>query len=71
MMTCEERLAGYEAMQREVEHSFRETEQKLIRLKAEGKIKTVTYRELLNRKYYEQTMLDLYARYGLREKTED
>ena len=44
--------------------------EKMDGLKAQGKVKTVTYQQLMSRKLMYQNMLSLYQIYGLIEKGE-
>lgn len=64
-MTDQEKLAAYESMRAEVERRYAELLSTLERLKAEGRTKTVTYRENLGWKQYYRAILELYQKYGL------
>lgn len=59
------RLAAFEAMLSEVRERHRRTLKQMEALKAEGKTKTATYRQLMGNKLNDQTLLSLYERYGL------
>lgn len=61
-MTREE---NFERMLRDVQANCRDTAEKMERLRAEGKTKTATYRELLGNKLLYQNMLSMYRIYGL------
>ena len=69
-MTDEQRLAAYEAMQREIETLYADASARLERLKAQDKQKTASYREALGWKVWYKNVLELYARHGLAEKPE-
>lgn len=61
-MTREER---FEQMLEDVQKAYASTVARMKVLQAEGKTKTVTYRELLGNKLMYQTVLDLYRAHGL------
>ena len=63
----ESRLAAFEKMLAAVEDNLRQTEQKMKKLKDEGKEKSATYRQLMANKLQYQNMLSLYRLYGLIE----
>ncbi len=63
----ESRLAAFEKMLAAVEDNLRQTEQKMKKLKGEGKEKSATYRQLMANKLQYQNMLSLYRLYGLIE----
>lgn len=63
----ESRLAAFEKMLAAVEDNLRQTEQKMKKLKEEGKEKSATYRQLMANKLQYQNMLSLYRLYGLIE----
>ena len=67
-MTEQERLEAFEKMLAAVRQQYEATEQKLQRLKTEGKEKTVTFRQLMGDKLTYRQMLSLYAVYGLLEE---
>ncbi len=60
-----DREERFEQMLRHVQDSYDETVQKLERLRADGRTKTVTYRELVGNKLMYQNMLDMYRSFGL------
>ncbi|MCQ2437905.1 MAG: hypothetical protein MJ099_05865 [Clostridia bacterium] len=63
-----DKLERYEQMQADVMKQYRETETAMAQLKAEGKIKTATYRQLFANKMMLTELLSLYKRYGLEDK---
>ena len=67
-MTEQERLEAFEKMLAAVRQQYDAAEQKLQLLKAEGKEKTVTFRQLMGDKLMYRQMLSLYAVYGLLEE---
>ena len=64
-MNSEQRLEAFEKMLQAVEQNYEIAEDKMRRLKAEGKEKTATYRQLMGNKLQYQQMLSLYKLYGL------
>lgn len=63
---CEEpRLARFEAALAALQQRREENERQLSRLKAEGKEKTVRYRELLGQKLTDGYLLDHFKQFGL------
>ena len=63
----EERLNAFEKMRSDILAQNDSVTEKLASLKAEGKEKTVTYRQLLTNKLQYQTILSYYRTYGLWE----
>lgn len=63
-----ERQEKFEAMLAAIRLQERQTAEKLAQFKAEGKTKTVTYRQLLSNKLRYRELLDLYRLYGLLEE---
>ena len=63
-----ERLAAFEAMLAEVERQYRETEERMAALKALGRERSATYRQLLGNKLTLRQMLSLYESHGLRKE---
>lgn len=61
----ESRLEAFEKMLQAVQESYISADSKMRKLKAEGKEKTVTYRQLMGDKMRYQQMLSLYEIYGL------
>ena len=62
MKTREER---FEAMLRDIMNQYDSTVRKMDALKAEGKNKSVTFRQLLSSKLTLQNILAIYKTYGL------
>lgn len=60
-----ERVEQFEQMLADVRANYDTVTAKLDKLKAEGRTKTVTYRELLGNRMMLRHMLDLYKAYGL------
>ena len=67
-MTKEERLTAFEEMLAAILERYETTTEKMTALKAEGKEKTVTYKQLLADKLQLQAILSYYRAYGLLEK---
>ena len=61
-----QRLAAFEAMLAAVEAQYADTTGKMDALKAAGRVKSATYRQLFAKKLNLQDMLTLYEVYGLR-----
>lgn len=59
------REQDFERMLTAVRDNYQATVDKMEQLKAEGKVKTVTFRQLLGDKMLYQAMLSLYKSYGL------
>lgn len=64
----ENRLEAFEEMLSEVMQKYSETSAKLDMLKAEGKTKTASFRELLGEKLTCRYMISLYEKHGLFQK---
>lgn len=64
-MENESRLEAFERMLKAVQENYRNADEKMRQLKAEGKEKTATYRQLMGNKMQYQSMLSLYEIYGL------
>ena len=64
----EERLNAFEKMLSDILAQYDSVTEKLAVLKAEGKEKTVTYRQLFTNKLQYQTILSYYRTYGLLDK---
>ncbi len=60
-----EREEKFEKMLCAIQEEYAEVCNKMEALKAEGKIKTVTYKQLMARKLTLQNMLSMYEIYGL------
>ena len=67
----EERLYAFEKMISDILAQYDSVAEKLEVLKAEGKEKTVTYRQLFTNKLQYQTILSYYRTYGLLDKDKD
>lgn len=63
----EKRLKAFEDMLKAILFQYDSTVEKMANLKAEGKEKTVTYRQLFANKLQLQAMLSYYRAYGLIE----
>ncbi len=61
----ENRLKAFEKMLADVVSHYNSTTEKMIKLKAEGKEKTATYRQLFADKLQYQMILSYYRTYGL------
>jgi len=60
-----DRSAAFEEIYREVTESLAAIPPELEKLKAEGKEKTVRYRELLGQKLLNSHIIDMFKRYGI------
>lgn len=63
-----EREEKFEKMFQAIQEEYTETVNKMEKLKMEGKVKTVTYRQLTSTKIMLQNMLSRYEIYGLLER---
>lgn len=63
-MMYEKRLESFEDMLAAILKKYGDTTEKMAKLKAEGKEKTVTYRQLFAYKLQLQAMLSSYRTYG-------
>ena len=63
----ENRLEAFEKMLDAVQQNYESVDAKMKQLKAEGKEKTATYRQLMGNKMQYQNMLSLYEIYELLE----
>lgn len=66
-MSDAERLAAFETMLAAVRESHAQTDEKMRRLRGQGKEKTATYRQLMGNRMVYQNLLSLYRAYGLIE----
>ena len=64
-MTDSQRLEAFEKMLSDVQNRFREADDKMKRLKAQGREKSATFRQMMGQKLQYQDMLILYRLYGL------
>lgn len=62
------RLEAFEKMLSAVWENHEKAQQKMKQLKAEGKEKSATYRQLMGSKLQYQNMLSMYRTYGLIEE---
>lgn len=69
-MTDENRLEQFEAMLAAVRKNYGDAARKMEKLKAEGKTKSATYRQLMGNKLMYQSMISMYQVYGLMEEGE-
>ena len=65
----EKRLEAFENMLKAILSQYDSTVEKMAKLKAEGKEKSATYRQLFASKLQLQAMLSYYRTYGLLEDT--
>ena len=63
-----DRLQAFETMLEAVQQGYEEAAQKMQALKAQGKEKTVTYKQHMANKLLYMNMLSLYRLYGLLEQ---
>ena len=64
-MSKEDRLKAFETMLQAVQENCRVTEEKMKRLKEQGKEKSATYRQLMGNKLQYPNMLSMYRIDGL------
>lgn len=64
-MTERERLEAFEKMLQNVKERYADSANKMKKLKAEGKEKTVTYKQLMADKLTMQKILSMYEVYGI------
>ena len=62
-----EREERFERMLAEIQAEYASIEQRMAVLRAEGKTKTVTFRQLMGNKLMYQSMLSMYREHGLIE----
>ena len=62
------RLKAFEDMLAAVKKEYADILSKMEKMKMDGKVKTVTYQQMMSRKMPYQNMLSLYEIYGLTEK---
>ena len=67
-MTQAERLAAFEAMLASVQEQSRQVEAQMRALKAEGKERSATYRQLMGNRLQLEQLLAMYKAYGLTEE---
>lgn len=64
-MTDAERLAAYEAMHAFVQAEYDRAAARMAELRAAGREKSATYRQMMGNKLTCQNILELYKMYGL------
>ena len=64
----EKRLKAFEDMLAAILRQYDDTTEKMAKLKADGKEKTVTYRQLFANKLQLRAMLSYYQTYGLMDE---
>ncbi len=67
-MSKEERLEAFEKMLQNVNDRYSDIISKMEKLKVEGKIKSVTYNQLMTEKLALQKIISMYEIYGLIER---
>ena len=67
-MDKEQRLEAFEKMLSAIEENYAGIVSKMEALKAQGREKSATYRQLMGNKLMYKDMLSLYELYGLKEK---
>ena len=67
-MTQTERLAAFEAMLQSVQEQSRQVEAQMRALKAQGKERSATYRQLMGNRLQLAQVLAMYRAYGLTEE---
>lgn len=67
-LQSKDRLDAFEKMLIAVQENYEQTDNKMKQLKAEGKEKSATYRQLMGNKLQYQNMLSMYRLYGLLEE---
>ncbi len=67
-MDKEKRLEAFEKMLSAIEENYAGIVSKMETLKAQGKEKSATYRQLMGNKLMYKDILSLYELYGIREK---
>ena len=67
-MDQEQRLEAFEKMLSAIEENYAGIVRKMEALKAQGREKSATYRQLMGNKLMYKEMLFLYELYGIKEK---
>ena len=67
-MDKEKRLEAFEKMRSAIEENYAGILSKMEALRAQGREKSATYRQLMGNKLMYKDMLSLYELYGLKEK---
>lgn len=69
-MNSKSRLEAFEKMLSAVQNGYETANNKMVKLKAEGKEKTATFRQLMGDKMLYKSMLSMYKIYGLTDDNE-
>ena len=64
-MTDQERLDAFEKMLQNIKDRYADSASKMKKLKAEGKEKSVTYKQLMAEKLTMQKIMSMYEIYGI------
>ena len=64
-MENEKRLEAFEKMLEAVKNNYETADNKMKRLKAEGKEKSATYRQFFGHRMFYKQMLEIYRKYNL------
>lgn len=64
-MNSKSRLEAFEKMLSAVQNGYETASEKMVKLKSEGKEKTITFRQLMGDKMLYKSMLSMYKIYGL------
>lgn len=64
----EKRMESFEKMLLAVQRNYEDVTAKMEKMKAEGRTKSATYRQLMGNKMMYQNMLSMYKIYGLIEE---
>ena len=67
-MTQTERLAAFEAMLETVQEQYQRAEEQMRALKAQGRERSATYRQLMGNRLQLAQVLAMYRAYGLMEE---
>ena len=67
-MTQTERLAAFEAMLETVQEQYQRAEEQMRALKAQGRERSATYRQLMGNRLQLAQVLAMYKAYGLMEE---
>ena len=67
-MTQTDRLAAFEAMRQSVQEQSRQVEAQMRALKAQGRERSATYRQLMGNRLQLAQVLAMYKAYGLMEE---
>ena len=67
-MTQTERLTAFEAMLADVQEQYRQIEEQMRALKAQGRERSATYRQMMGNRLQLAQVLAMYRAYGLMEE---